>query len=182
MTRLHVPIAVALLAAAVLVLTDAGCTRTAGAGSPSTPCPATGAIAEAKGPFPIKGTRTILLQAACDRPEMTARLKSLGKDRRYLLVADDLRASVQPGTPFRLRLGRSGSGKASDVGSITFFAAGRPGASGPPRSISFDVTSTIRTLVASGWPAQGLGVAIAPSGAVAPGADATVGAIRLVAQ
>jgi hypothetical protein len=182
MTRPFASNAVAMLAVAVLTPIDAGLSRAAGVGTSSTACPATGAIAEAKGPFSLKAEQTISLQAVCDRREMTERLRSLGRDRRYLLVAGDLRASVQPGTPFRLRLGRAKSGKTTIVGSINFFAARRPDASGPPRSISFDVTSTIRALLASGWPAQGLSLAIEPSGAVAPNADDTVGTITLVAQ
>lgn len=181
MTRLSAPIAVALLASGVAMLAQARAAGAAEAGS-SASCPATGAVAEAKGPFPLAGEQSIRLEAACDRRRMTDMLKSSAKDRRYILVADDLRASKQPGTLYRLRLGGARLGRSVEVGTINFFAARRAGVAGPPRSISFDVTATIRTLLASGWPAQGLGVAIAPSSTVAPGADASVGAIRLVAQ
>jgi len=178
-------IAAALLATSAAVASHAATAPAAsgpGSGSPSDPCPTIGTIAEAKGPFPLTGERMIRLETACGHREMTDHIRSYGKDLRYLLVADDLRASVQPGTVFHLRLGRTRSTETAVIGAINFFAAKRPGAAGPPHSISFDVTETIRSLVTSGWPAQGLGVAIAPTGEVAPGADATVGALRLVAQ
>lgn len=68
------------------------------------------------------------------------------------------------------------------MGTLNFFAARRPGGPGQPHSISYDVTRQIEALTVSGWPSQGLCVAIAPSGDLTPGADASVGAIRLVAQ
>ena len=40
----------------------------------------------------------------------------------------------------------------------------------------------VMALAVAGWPSQGLGVALVPSGAVAPATDASIGAIRLVAQ
>jgi len=149
---------------------------------PPDPCPSIGTLAEAKGPIALSGARMVRLNTVCSAKDMTLHLRTFGEGTRFILVADDLRAGVQPGALFELRLGPPSTGEAAVIGTINFYAAQRPSSGGQPHSISFDVTGPVQSLAISGWPAQGLGVAVAPSGPVAPGADATVGAIRLVAQ
>ncbi len=149
---------------------------------PPDPCPSIGTLAEAKGPIALNGARMVRLNTVCTANDMTAHLRTFGEGTRFILVADDLRAGVQPGALFELRLGPPTTGEAAVIGTINFYAAQRPTGMGQPHSISFDVTGQVQSLAVSGWPTQGLGVAVAPSGPVAPGADATVGAIRLVAQ
>lgn len=149
---------------------------------PPDPCPSIGTLAEAKGPIALGGARMVRLNSVCSAKDMTLHLRSFGEGTRFILVADDLRAGVQPGALFQLRLGPPSTGEAAVIGTINFYAAQRPSGGGQPHSISFDVTGPVQSLAISGWPAQGLGVAVAPSAPVAPGADATVGALRLVAQ
>ncbi len=149
---------------------------------PADPCPSIGTLAEAKGPIALNGARLIRLGGACSAGDMTNHLRNFADGTRFILVADDLRAGVQPGVPFELRLGPPSTSEAAVIGTVNFYGAMRPMGSGQPHSISFDVTRAVQSLAVSGWPAQGLGVAVAPSGPVAPGADATIGALRLVAQ
>ena len=156
--------------------------QSVGALPPPDPCPSIGTLAEAKGPIALNGARMVRLNTVCAARDMTTHLRTFGEGTRFILVADDLRAGVQPGALFQLRLGPPSTGEAAVIGTINFYAAQRPSGEGQPHSISFDVTGPVQSLAISGWPAQGLGVAVAPSGPVAPGADATVGAIRLVAQ
>ncbi len=147
------------------------------------PCPSIGTIAETRGgPFTLNGARMIRLNSVCSATQMTEHLRSFGQGSRYLLVADDLRAGVQPGSLFEVSFGPPSTGEAAVLGTLNFFAARRPGGPGQPHSISYDVTRQVQAMAVAGWPSQGLGIAIAPSGEVAPGSDASVGAIRLVAQ
>jgi hypothetical protein len=149
---------------------------------PADPCPSIGTLAEAKGPIALNGPRLIRLSGSCSAGDMTNHLRNFADGTRFILVADDLRAGVQPGVPFELRLGPPSTSETAVIGTVSFYGAMRPMGSGQPHSISFDVTRAVQSLALSGWPAQGLGVAVAPSGPVAPGADATIGALRLVAQ
>ena len=147
------------------------------------PCPSIGTLAETRGGrVALNGARMVRLNPVCSATEMTAHLRNYGDGTRYILVADDLRAGVQPGALFELRLGPPSTGEEAVLGTLNFYAARRPGGPGQPHSISYDVTRQIQALTVSGWPARGLGVAIAPSGEVTPGTDASVGAIRLIAQ
>jgi len=174
------------LALGILLIAASGCGKSqagsAAAGPPHHSCPSTGALAEALGPIALTGPRMVRLNAVCTAEAMTARLRSFGKGTRFILVADDLRAGVQPGALFRLSVGPPTAGQATVIGTINFYGAQPPSGEGQPHSISFDVTGQILSLAIAGWPAQGVGVAVAPSGPIAPGANATVGAIRLVAQ
>jgi len=149
---------------------------------PADPCPSIGTLAEAHGPIALNGAKTIRLNTVCSAEAMTAHLRQFGQGTRFLLVADDLRAGVQPGALFELRLGPPSGGEAAVLGTLNFYSARRPGGPGQPHSISYDVTDQVQALVVAGWPAHGLGVVIAPSAEVVPGSDATVGALRLVAQ
>lgn len=149
----------------------------------SDPCPSIGTLAETHGGrIALNTGRVIRLNSACGAADMTNHLRTFGVGMRYLLVADDLRAGVQPGTLFRLSLGPPTTGEAAVIGTLSFFGAQRPDAGGMPHSMSFDVTKEVQALALAGWPANGLGVAISPSAEVAPGSDASIGAIRLVAQ
>lgn len=149
---------------------------------PPDPCPSIGTLAEAKGPIALNGGRVVRLGGVCSAAAMTAHLRTFGEGARFILVADDLRAGVQPGASFELRLGPPSTGEAAVIGTLNAYAAQRPRDGGQPHSISFDVTGQVQSLAVAGWPTQGLGVAVAPSGPVAPGADASIGAVRLVAQ
>ena len=149
----------------------------------SDPCPSIGTLAESHGGrIALSAGKVVRLAGACNASEMTNHLRSYGSGMRYLLVADDLRAGVQPGALFRLSLGPPTTGEAAVIGTLSFYGAQRPGAGGMPHSMSFDVTREVQALAVAGWPNGGLGVAVSPSGEVAPGADASIGAIRLVAQ
>lgn len=149
----------------------------------SDPCPSIGTLAESRGGrISLNAVRVIRLNSVCGAADMTNHLRTFGSGLRYLLVADDLRAGIQPGALFRLSLGPPTTGEAAVIGTLSFFGAQRPGAGGAPHSLSFDVTKEVQALAVSGWPANGLGVAVSPSGELAPGSDATIGAIRLVAQ
>lgn len=146
-------------------------------------CPSIGTLADSHGGrIVLNAAQVIRLSPACGAADMTNHLRSFGSGMRYLLVADDLRAGVQPGALFRLSLGPPTTGEAAVIGTLSFFGAQRPGAGGMPHSISFDVTKEVEALAVAGWPANGLGVAVSPSARVTPGADASIGAIRLVAQ
>jgi len=146
-------------------------------------CPSIGTLAETRGgPIVLNGQRMVRLTAVCSPAAMTEQLRLYGDGARYLLVADDLRAGVQPGVLFHLSFGRPTTGEPAVLGTLSFFSAMRPGMQGTPHSVSYDVTQQVRGLAVAGWPAQGLGVAVAPQGAVAPGADASIGTLRLVAQ
>lgn len=161
-----------------LPVTTAGAPKVA-----SDPCPSIGTIAETHGgPFALNGARMIRLASVCSAAQMTEHLRGFGQGARYILVADDLRAGVQPGSLFDLSFGPPSTGEAAVLGTLNFYAARRPGGSGQPHSVSYDVTRQVQAMAVAGWPSQGLGVAIAPSTPVAPGSDATVGALRLVAQ
>lgn len=149
---------------------------------PPDPCASIGTLAEAKGPIHLNAGRVVRLAPVCSTGDLTAHLRAYGQDTRFILVADDLRAGVQPGGAFELRLGPPTGTEAAVIGAINVYAAQGPGGVGQPHSVSFDVTEPVRSLAVSGWPAQGLGVAMAPSGPAAPNSDATVGAVRLVAQ
>ena len=149
----------------------------------SDPCPSIGTLAESHGGRIALGAgKVVRLTGACGAGEMTNHLRTYGQGLRYLLVADDLRAGIQPGALFRLSLGPPTGSEAAVLGTLSFYGAQRPGAGGLPHSMSFDVTKEVQALAMAGWPSGGLGIAISASGEIAPGADASVGAIRLVAQ
>ncbi len=149
----------------------------------SDPCPSIGTLAETRGGrVSLNGARMIRLNSVCSAAALTEHMRKWGEGTRYILVADDLRAGIQPGAIFELRLGPPTTGEEAVLGTLNFYSALRPGGPGQPHSISYDVTRQIQALTVSGWPARGLGVAVAPSGEVAPGSDASVGAIRLVAE
>lgn len=150
---------------------------------PADPCPSVGTLAETRGAaIALNGARMIRMNSVCSPSEMTAHLRAFGQGTRFLLVADDLRAGVQPGALFELRFGPPTTGEAAVLGTLNFYSALRPGGVGQPHSISYDVTDQVMALSVAGWPTNGLGVAIAPSAEVVPGSDATVGALRLVAE
>ena len=152
---------------------------------PPDPCPSIGTLAEAKGPIVFDSPRVVRLNTVCPAGAMTEHLRSYGQGVRYILVADDLRAGAQPGAAFELSLGPPSTGEAAVIGTINVFSAQQSNGFGQPHSISFDVTRQVQSLAISGWPEQGLGVAVAPSGPAAPGApgaDTAMGAIRLIAQ
>lgn len=156
---------------------------TAAAGPARGACPSIGTLAETRGgPIVLNGQRMVRLTTLCSAAAMTEHLRLYGEGTRYLLVADDLRAGVQPGVLFHLSFGAPTTGEPAVLGTLSFFSAMRPGTPGTPHSVSYDVTNQVRAFAVAGWPAQGLGVAIAPQGAVTPGADASIGALRLVAQ
>jgi hypothetical protein len=151
--------------------------------APADPCPSVGTLAETRGPaIALNGAKLVRLNTVCSAEAMTAHLRQFGQGTRYLLVADDLRAGVQPGALFELRFGPPTTGEAAVLGTLNFYAANQPTGVGQPHSISYDVTNQVMSLSVAGWPAGGLGVAIAPSTTVVPGSDATVGALRLVAE
>jgi hypothetical protein len=157
--------------------------RQSSAMTDSDPCPSIGTIAETRGGrIAMTAGKVVRLATVCPAEAMTAHLRTYGSGMRYLLVADDLRAGVQPGVLFRLSLGPPSTGEAAVLGTLSFFSARQPSSAGPPHSISYDVTREVQGLAVAGWPPGGLGIAISPSGAVAPGTDASIGAIRLVAQ
>ncbi len=153
------------------------------AAQPADPCPSIGTLAETRGgAIALNGARMVRMNTVCTPEQMTAHLRSYGEGARFILVADDLRAGIQPGALFELRFGPPTTGEAAVLGTLNFYAANRPGAYGQPHSISYDVTSQVASMGIAGWPAQGLGVAIAPASMVMPGSDASIGALRLVAQ
>ncbi|WP_457844101.1 hypothetical protein, partial [Staphylococcus aureus] len=80
---------------------------------------------------------------------------------------------------FHLSFGSPTTREPAVLGTLSFFSAMRPGLQGQPHSVSYDVSRQVRSFALTGWPQGGLGVAIAPVGAPTPGADASIGALRL---
>lgn len=146
-------------------------------------CPSIGTLAETHGgPIALSGPTVVRLAPVCSAAAMTDQIRTYGAATRYILVADDLRVGVQPGVLFHLSFGAPTTSEPAVLGTLNFFAARSFGAEGSPHSVSYDVTRQMRSLAVSGWPADGLGVAIAPQGPMEPGAAPAIGAIRLVAQ
>jgi hypothetical protein len=154
--------------------------------------PAPGRLLAASAPGDVRigeGTRHVRLLPACGPDgravDIGARIAAAPR-RRILLVIEDLRARGQPGVLFDLKLasGRATGRRthAAAIGTLNFFAAQKPGAAARPRAVSYDVTRTQRGLAAEGRLGGDLFVVIQPAGAPAPGADASVGRIALVAQ
>lgn len=161
--------------------TEAGA-ATLGADSRSEPMEQGGALASAAKPVELgAGPTTVTL----DGPEVLSRLDALGS-RRLHLVLRGLRASQPPGVLYHVYLGLpAGATPTGDdprhVGVVNFYAAL---ATADPAKVfySFDATEVVRTLRARGLLRAPLTVTFHPAGEPAPGAQAVVSRVELVAE
>ncbi len=138
-----------------------------------------------------RGARVLRLEPACAADgralSLAQRIAVAPPHRRFLLVIDDLRAGVQPGVLFDLRIAGASDHAARNrgdalLGTLNFYAAQRPGVAARPRRVSYDVSQVLRELASAGKLEGGLGLTIQPVAPPAPGSDATIGHIALVEQ
>ncbi len=176
----------ALLAAAVAVAGFAPGAEAAQAGRRSArmdACAGPGLLAEsAPGRIVFDdGAQSVSLTPVC--PGSLAERVEAGQGRRFILLVDDIRAARPTGAVFSLHLDEPGAADAGEdgvLGSLSFFAARPPQASGAVRRVSYDVTRTVRALARAGRLDHGLVVRLRPTQAATPGAQASVARLQLV--
>lgn len=152
-------------------------------------------IASAVGPLelraaPTRFTLTPPTKIAPQRNALTARLATLGPERRIYLVLRDLRAVAQPGVLYKIYLDLPADTKFPDcaphyVGALNFFdAVPLDGADVPSTSASafrsYDITSVVKNLEAKGLLREPTTIMIAPAGIPASGAKPRIGCVELV--
>ena len=133
---------------------------------------------------------SVKLLPAAPAKALSARVATIGRDRKVYLVAKGLGTDEPPETIYQLYLGLpQGSVPSPDsphyVGALNFFNASRGGAEAgrsDPRFLSFDVTSLLRSLQSQNALGDNATVTIVPAGKPRAGARPVIGAISLVAQ
>lgn len=146
-------------------------------------------IAESHGPIALKpeGVRVELEPAKgeASKTSLATQIGNLSNNRRLYLVIRELHAENPPDAIYQVYLNlprdKKSGVKSHSVGSINFYAS----QSGPPRSdffFSYDVTDTLKNLIARKLLTEPLTVTIIPAGEPNVGSLPTVGLIQLIEQ
>lgn len=126
------------------------------------------------------GLSAVPLVPACG-PALSEQVRAAGA-KRFILLADDMRARQGSDTVFTLRLAGKAGAEALVVGAVNFFAAPKPEAPGAPRRVSFDVTVAVQALARAGALDDGLVVRVKGDPSPAAGAGMSLGRLQLVAE
>jgi hypothetical protein len=121
---------------------------------------------------------------------LSARIATVGQDRKVYLVAKGLGTDAPPETIYQLYLGLPpGMAPRPDgihyVGALNFFnVVGRDAGAGraDPRFLSFDVTGLLKSLQSRNALDDSMTVTIVPAGTPRAGVRPVIGEIALVAQ
>jgi hypothetical protein len=147
-------------------------------------------IAKARGPVALKpeGVRVALEPATSEarKISLAAQIAKLRNNRRLYLVIRDLRAENPPESIYQVYLNLPSDNKidrdkTNSVGSINFYAS-QSGATRSDFFFSYDITDTLKTLLAQKLLTEPLTVTIIPAGEPAVGSVPTVGQIQLIEQ
>ena len=147
-------------------------------------------IAKARGPVALKPEGvSVALEAPMTGPRKVSLAAQIGKlrnNRRLYLVIRDLRAENPPESVYQVYLNlpkdnKIDRDKTQSIGSINFYAS-QDGSSRSDFFFSYDVTNTLKTLLARKLLIEPLTVTIIPAGEPSVGSVPTVGQIQLVEQ
>jgi tyrosinase len=166
-----------LLAAVAAAMTGAS----AVAAEPETLATSAGA------PVALGTAPTTVTLAPATGKTLSARLATVGQDRKVYLVAKGLGTDAPPETIYQLYLGLPpGTAPSPDgvhyVGALNFFNVVGRGTGADPRFLSFDVTGLLKSLQARKALGDGMTVTIVPAGTPRAGVRPVIGEIALVAQ
>lgn len=134
------------------------------------------------------GPVTVKLVPAAPAKALSARIATIGRDRKVYLVAKGLGTEEPPETIYQIYLGLPpGVAPSPDgnyyVGSLNFFSAVKRGAaSSDPRFLSFDVTGLLKALQSRNSLGNQTSVTIVPANAPRSGARPLIAEIALVEQ
>lgn len=147
-------------------------------------------IAKAQGPVALKpegvSVALELTTGAARRISLAAQIGKLRSNRRLYLVIRDLHAENPPESIYQVYLNlprdnKIDRDKTQSIGSINFYAA-QYGSSRSDFFFSYDVTETLKSLLARKLLTEPLTVTIIPAGDPAVGSVPTVGQIQLIEQ
>ena len=134
------------------------------------------------------GPVIVKLVPAAPAKALSARVATIGPDRKVYLVARGLGTEEPPETIYQIYLGLpQGAAPSPDgpyyVGSLNFFNAVKRGAArSDPRFLSFDVTGLLKTLQSRNSLDDQTSVTIVPANTPRTGAKPVIGEITLVEQ
>lgn len=147
-------------------------------------------VAKSRGPIALKreGVRVALEPATGEtrKSSLAARIGKLRHNRRLYLIIKDLHAENPPDVIYQVYLNlpkdkKTGRQESHIVGTVNFYASQY----GAPRSdffFSYDVTDTLKNLLARKLLSEPLIVTIIPAAQPAAGSVPTVGQIQLIEQ
>ena len=134
------------------------------------------------------GPVSVKLVPAAPAKALSARVATIGRDRKVYLVAKGLGTEEPPETIYQIYLGLP-QGVAPDpngnyyVGSLNFFNAVKRGAArSDPRFLSFDVTALLKALQSRNALSDQASVTIVPANTPRAGAKPVIGELTLVEQ
>lgn len=147
-------------------------------------------VAKSRGPIALKpeGVRVALEPAMGEirKSSLAVRIGKLRNNRRLYLVIKDLHAENPPDVLYQVYLNLAKDEKTSTqeshtVGTVNFYAS-QYGAPRPDFFFSYDVTDTLKNLVARKLLKEPLIVTIIPAGQPAGDSVPTIGQIQLIEQ
>jgi hypothetical protein len=147
-------------------------------------------IAKTRGPVALKPEGvSVALEPPASGPRrisLAAQVGKLRNNRRLYLVIRDLHAEHPPESIYHVYLNlprdkKIGEDRTDSVGSINFYAS-QSGASRSDFFFSYDVTETLKNLLAKKLLIEPLTVTIIPAGEPTVGSVPTVGQIQLIEQ